>query len=174
MDSSKLRTKKITVYISYFFWLLALYVFEFSAEVLPKLGSATFSVIIPATFISAILFKEWAGAFYGLGVGIAVDTVSSDTFMFNTLFLMFISIVLGLMIRRVFLNNTLSAMILLAGGSFLYYISKWLFCIIPSGNQELWRYFLRITLPSALYTFILSLPLYLITRKIYRKIVGKQ
>lgn len=173
MSSSDIKKKKRIVYISYAIVLLIIYLFEYSANAVSPLGEASISFLIPATIIAGILFKEWAGAFYGLGIGTAIDAVSSDSFIFNTIALFVICCIAGLLIRRLFINNTLSAIILISGGVFCYYISNWAFCCLFGDNIEAWIYLYKVTIPSAFLTSLAGIPLYLLVRTIYRKIVNK-
>lgn len=173
MASSNIKVKKRIVYISYALVLLLIYVFEYSVSIKAPLGNGAVSFLIPATIAAGIMFKEWAGAFYGLAVGAAIDAVSSDSFIFSTIALFVICCIVGLLIRRIFINNTFSAILLLCGGIFLFYITKWLFCILFGNNPEAWIYLYKVTLPTAFFTSIVGIPLYLLIRAVYRKIVNK-
>ena len=64
---------------------MLIYLFEYSANISSPLGKGSFSLLVPATIISGIMFKEWAGAFYGLAVGAAIDVYSQDSFIFSTI-----------------------------------------------------------------------------------------
>lgn len=173
MASSDIKKKKRIVYISYAVVLMFIYLFEYSANISSPLGKASVSLLIPAAIISGIMFKEWAGAFYGLAVGAAIDVFSADSFIFSTISLFVICCFVGLLIRRLFINNTLSAIILIFLGTFCFYIAKWLFCTLFGENIEAWNYLLKITIPTAFFTSLAGIPLYLILRTIYRKIVNK-
>lgn len=173
MALSNIKKKKIIVYLSYAFLLMLIYIFEYSAKLESPLGNGAVSFLVPATLVAGIMFKEWAGAFYGLVAGAAIDAVSSDSFIFSTIALFVICCLVGLLIRRIFLNNTFSAILLLCSGVFLFYLTKWLFCILFGGNPEAWTYLYKVTLPTAFFTSIVGIPLYLLIRAIYRKIVNK-
>lgn len=173
MASSDIKKKKRLVYISYAILLMFLYLFEYSANIVSFFGKGSFSLLVPATIVAGIMFKEWAGAFYGLAVGAAIDVNSQDSFIFSTIALFVICCLVGLLITRLFLNNTFSAIILIFGATFCYYITKWLFCILFGKNIEAWIYLVKVTLPTAFFTSLVGIPLYLVLRTIYRKIVNK-
>ncbi|MBR5452126.1 MAG: rod shape-determining protein MreD [Clostridia bacterium] len=173
MASSNIKKKKRLVYISYAVLLMLIYLFEYSANISSPLGKGSFSLLVPATIISGIMFKEWAGAFYGLAVGAAIDVYSQDSFIFSTIALFVICCLVGLLITRLFLNNTFSAIILIWGATYCFYLTKWLFCTLFGGNTEAWSYLINITLPTAFFTSLAGIPLYLVIRTVYRKIVNK-
>ena len=173
MVTANIKIKKRIVYISYAVLLLLIYVFEYSSNVASPVGKGSVSVLLPAVLVSGIMFKEWAGAFYGLGVGIAIDSVASNSYIFNTIALFVLCCVLGLLIKRIFINNTLSAIILLVAGIFTYYFLQWLVCHLMGGNPEASAYLTVISLPSAIYTSLVGIPMYFVIRTVYRKIVNK-
>ena len=152
---------------------MLIYLFEYSANISSPLGKGSVSLLVPAVIISGIMFKEWAGAFYGLAVGAAIDVFSQDSFIFSTIALFVICCLVGLLISRLFLNNTFSAIILICGATFCYYLTKWLFCILFGKNIEAWSYLTNVTLTTAFFTSLAGIPLYLVLRTIYRKIVKK-
>ena len=173
MAISDIKKKKRIVYISYAFLLLLIYLFEYSANMSSPLGKGSVSFLIPATLAAGIMFKEWAGAFYGLAVGAAIDAVSSSSFIYNTIALFVLCCVIGLLITRIFLNNTLSAIILLVGGIFVYFFLEWFLCCLLAGNREAVAVLFSVSLPSAFFTSLAGIPIYLLIRTVYRKIVNK-
>ena len=173
MATSNIKKKKRIVYISYAILLLIVYLFEYSSSVAAPLGKGSVSVLVPMAIISGIMFKEWAGAFYGLAIGSAIDAVASNSFIFNTIALFVLCCVVGLLITRFLINNTISAIILLVAGIFTYFVLEWLCCEVLMGNPEAGAYFTRITLPSAFYTCIAGVPIYFVIRAVYRKIVNR-
>ena len=173
MASTNIKKKKRIVYISYAIVLMLIYAFEYSVSISSPLGNGSISILIPATLAAGIMFKEWAGAFYGLAVGAAIDAVASDSFIFSTIALFVICCLAGLLIRRIFINNTFSAILLLCGSTFCYYLTRWLFCTLFGKNPEAWAFLYKVTIPTAFFTCIVGIPVYLVIRAIYRKIVNK-
>ncbi len=171
MLSSNIKKKKPILYGGYAVLLLAVFLFEYSNSVTAPIGKPSVSVILPLVITAAILFKEWAGGFYGLTVGIAMDIVTNGSFFFNAVILFVIAVAAGLIISRVFLNNTISAILLLSMGIVVYYILKWFFLCLLAGNTEPFLFLVKITLPSAFLTVLFGIPIFYLVRLIARKII---
>lgn len=163
MSMPNVKKKKLAVYGSYAVILLALFSFQYAAAWHPAPGKATVSFLLPAVFAAGILFKDWAGAFYGLAVGVAMDIVTSDAVCFNAILLFLLGWSAGILIRRLLINNWISALLIILAETFVYYFIKW-FCFVLLAGGEAGRYFARITLPTVLFTALAGVPLYFLLR----------
>ena len=110
----------------------------------------------------------------------AEDIISDDLFLsseelVNLPFsiLLLICCISGLLISRVFLNNTVSASVVLFADIAVYYISKWFVFNLLGVSDESIAFLLKITLPSAGLTFLVGVPIFLLVRWCARKLVKK-
>ncbi len=109
-------------------------------------------------------------AITGLAVGIFVDCVASTPQGFNTIFFMLMSIVVCLIAKHLFNNNIFAAFALCFIFSALYFFSRWILSMAFSLTLiENLTYLMRYALPSALYTAVLSIPLYLLQKYLFSR-----
>lgn len=171
--ASALKRKKRTVYALYAVLMLIVFLIQYSPAFPAPIGAPSVSIFLPVVFSAGILFKEWTGAVYGIIAGAAADIVCADSFCFNTIALFLICCISGLLISRVFLNNTVSASVVLFADIAAYYISKWFVFNLLGGSDESIAFLLKITLPSAGLTFLVGVPIFLLVRWCARKLVKK-
>ena len=174
MAMSSLKKKKLLIYSVFAAILLIVFLIQYSPAFPYRPGRAHISFFLPFVFTCALLFREWAGAFYGLAAGAALDIVSSDTVCFNTIALFVICCLAGLFVNRLFLKNNVAVSVLMIFMNAVYAVANWLFCVLLNGEPNAAYYFLRITLPSFALTSVVSLPVYFIMRALARKLAGKQ
>lgn len=146
--------------------LFLLYILQYGGF-FPASGAAPI-LLLPALIISAMYLGEWRGAFLGLFTGVFMDAVSADSFCFNTVSLFLIGCACGLLIRLLLNNTAISAMILCGGFTFLYISARWIAFYTVRGFDGAQYHFIHYCLPSFFITFLLSIPLYFIIRKMMR------
>ena len=139
-----------------------------------KIGNAYPVLLIPAVMVIACFLKEWCGFISGLVCGIALDTVTNGTQIFNTLTLMFLGAAVGL-IFRFLLNRNIKAMIIVSVlGSLLYFLLKWLFLDLFTGDASAFDLIFRYYLPSAIYTSVFAIPFFYFVRWLCKKYLIEQ
>lgn len=150
--------------------MFLLYLLQYCGFI-PSHGAAPV-ILLPALIICAMFLGEWYGAILGLVTGIFMDAVSVDSLCFNTVSLLLLGCAAGLLIRLL-LNNTVLTSILLCGGASLLYVSaRWLFFFLIQHPETAAYHYTHYSLPSALITTLLSIPLYFIIRKMMKLVDG--
>ena len=171
MAASALRKKKILLYSVYGLVALVVFLLQYSAFATVPLGRGTVSFFLPVVFSAAVLFREWAGAFYGLVCGFAMDMVSGEAIGFHAIALFTICLFAGYMISHFLRKQFLSSALVLVGCTVVFYPAKW-FCLwLLPGREEAALYLIRVTLPSMTATALISLPIYWLLRAMARKLV---
>jgi rod shape-determining protein MreD len=110
------------------------------------------ALLVALTLCMGLLYGEIAGGVVGFVGGMLMDLYVTPSVNFNAVTLALLGILCGLAINRLFMNNTLSALVLCFVGSFLYFFLYWLLFRVILGDGGAWIYFYSFTLPSAVYT----------------------
>lgn len=147
---------------------LVLFLIQYTDGVLPKVGGASAVILVPVVVFAAMFLREWEGAITGLIIGVLMDITTSGSTCFNAVVLMLIGCSAGLLITYVVNNNLLAALVMSIGFTGFYFIIKWVFICILGYTDAPFLYLIKHTLPSVVYTFILSIPLYLIMRRLMK------
>ncbi len=107
-----------------------------------------------------------SSAVAGVISGAAMDSISANTYCFNTIAFLLIAVLAHLLSRSVFNRNLKAQITLCLMLTFLYYVVYWLLFVgfsLSYGDNL--RYFLQSALPSAIYTAALTTPFYFIYKK---------
>lgn len=161
------------------YYLLALLFFGlFLLQRIPflslKIATATPCLLLPALLVTACFLREWTGFWAGLLSGIALDTVVNGSNIFNTLTLTVLGVAAGL-IFRFFMNRNIKAIIIAGGAfSFIYYLLKWFFLDLLSGDASWAALLFKYHIPSALYTALFTIPLFFLVRWLCNKYLIEQ
>ena len=147
-----------------------LYFIQYTKGYNLKIGNATAVLLVPIIVFIATFFREWVGALFGLAIGTLMDITTSGSSCFNAMALMLIGCAAGLLITYWFNNNLLSAFFLDFIFVFIYFFSKWLFLQLFFSKAYTAEYLLEYILPSALLTFVVGIPIYIIMRYIMKNI----
>lgn len=134
-----------------------------------KIGTAFPVLLVPAVFVIACFLKEWTGFIAGLLCGIALDTITNGTQSFNTITLMLLGAIVGLLFRFLLNRNIKAMMIVSVLGCLLFFFLKWLFLDFFTGDPSAASILLRYYLPSALYTSLFSIPFFYYVRWLCKK-----
>ncbi len=134
-----------------------------------KIGQAVPLLLLPVVISIGCFFKEWTGFWYGLLCGIAVDTVASGTFVFNTLALMLIGLASGLVFHYILNRNIKAFAIFGTALTFLYYIMRWVFLVYLRKDPSAGIILMEYIIPSAIYTSVFGIPFFYFIRKIAKK-----
>ena len=125
-----------------------------------KIGNASSFIFLPLVVAVAIYYGEITAMFYGLGIGLLADTVASGSYCFNTLFLCFAGLVVGVLSEYVFNRNLQAAAALSVITAFIYFGLKWVFFFFFPDVQGKMFFLLQYCLPSAFFTSVLIVPIY--------------
>lgn len=148
---------------------LLLYLIQYLG-LFPAIGGARPLLVVTAVISGAMFLRQWGGAVFGCVAGMFLDAVTSRANCFNTVALLVFGCVVGLLITC-FFNNTLGVnFILQAGFLFLYVLLRWFFFYFTAGYDNAGYLFVKYGLGDFVYTLVLSIPLYLLIRRLMRQV----
>lgn len=163
VENNKRVTYITHISISLVFALL--YLVQYSFRLVPKINGATALLLVPAVIAVGARLGEWCGFTYGLIFGFLLDSISADTVFFSTVCLALIGFFSGFLISHLFNRNIISVIILGLGGCLAFFTFK-LFIYIFKDCGGIWDYFIHHSLPSAIYSFVFTVPLFYLFGKI--------
>ena len=130
-------------------------------EILPlRIMNASPMPLIAAVVTVAFYYGEWLGFWSGLLVGIFTDAVSSQFTGFNTILLLLIGLVSGLLMTYILNRNIYAAGVLSLCANILYFGAKWLVDYLFLGSSDAANYLLFYAAPSAVYSALFIIPFY--------------
>lgn len=171
MSLPNIKKKKIAVYGTFSVLALILFVIQYNAAWQPEPGKPAVMIMVPFVMIAGILFKDWAGAFYGLVVGSAMDIVTPGTICFNAIMLMLLGWFSGFLIHRLMINNWISSVLIIFLNTTIYGLMKWLIFVVLATDGEPALYMTHITLPTVLLSASVGIILYFLLRTLARYLV---
>lgn len=162
------------LYYSLVLWCFGIFILQRIEPFSLKIGTAFPVLLVPAVMVIACFLREWSGFIAGILCGIALDTVTNGTQLFNTLALMLLGVSAGL-IFRLLLNRNIKAMIIVSVlGSLLFFLFKWLFLDLWAGDPSAMQILIKYYLPSAVYTSLFAIPFFYYTRYLCKKYLIEQ
>ena len=130
----------------------------------PRLFPAVFGarpiLIVPVVVAIAMFEGPVGGAAAGIAGGLLWDMFSTRLLGFNALLLLVVCCACGLLIRLLMRNNFLSAMLMITCALLLVGLADWFFYHLLLSRPEPMLALLRVTLPNAAYSLVLSPLLY--------------
>ena len=150
------RHKNYISWVIYGVAALLLMLLQTAPRVFPSIFGARPLPLIPFVVCAAILEGAKAGAVIGALSGLLWGVYAFRLFGFDALLLMLIGLTVGLLVEWFLRANLLSASVLCTGAVLLWTLADWLcFWVIPLREQP-GAVLLRVLLPNALYTVLLS------------------
>lgn len=134
-----------------------------------KIGHAYPQLLLALLLAMACLLGEWTSFWYGLCLGLALDSLAGRASLFNAVTFMVLAVAVGL-IYRYWLNKNLKAVLLGGlGASLLYHLLKWFVLYVLRGEPGAVQLLLYYALPSAVYTGFAVLPFYFLVKRLQRR-----
>ena len=156
-------------YVAFFinlFLIIILFVIRYSGLLTLAIGTAIPITLLPLIVGIAIFYGEWFGAAAGLFAGALMDSVMSGSSCFNSLSVMMLGLLSGVLASYFMNKNVRSAACLSLGAAFLYLfarqISFYSFKGIPVDAEYYSTYFI----PTAIYTAVFIIPFYFLEKKL--------
>ena len=146
--------------ICYVVFFILLFLINYNELFSLKIANASPMLLVPAVITVSFYYGEWRGFFAGLISGIFIDGVASNVTGFNTILLMLIGLISGLVITHLFNRNIYSACVLSLAASVIYFGAKWLIEYLFIGSADAANYLLFYAAPSAVYTALFIIPFY--------------
>lgn len=153
--------------------ILISFLLQTTSGLFPQIRGIHANLLIPAVICIGMHEKETPGAVFGLMAGVFWDTVVNHVPGYHSILLMVAGCVSGLLITHLMRNNILAALFLSGASILVHDVLYWVFFrLFPA--QEGYIYLLvNQTLPSMLYTFLLTPFYYLIVHAISKRLREK-
>lgn len=141
-----------------------------TAHLFPTIFGARAFLLIPVVVCISMFEKDVTAALFGAFAGMLWDMTSAVNDGFNTIFLMLIGSICGILVNFIMRNNMVTAMLLSSGALLLYSLSYWLIFVIARGVEGGASMFLTFFLPCSVYTLVFTPLIYLIIRLFMKKL----
>ncbi len=138
-----------------------------------KIGSVGPLLLIPAVVAAGMYEGEISGVFYGLFAGALWDLFAKGN-NFNAIFLVFVGYVCALLIQTIMRNNFVTHLLLSSAFTVIYCAGYWLYHFVLTDLDSAFVTLLKFYLPMAIFTCILSTPVFLLIRFIERRLPTSQ
>ena len=145
--------------------VLIAYILQATLLDMLQIGHIKPNLIIMVVIHIALLRGYWEGGLTGLFAGMLMDILTGRIFGVYAILAMLIGLLAGSFHQRIFRDNFISAMFFTFIFVTLFEFSFYFFEFYIWGQKHIWYAFSQVILPCALYTSILSAPLYML---IYR------
>lgn len=151
------------------FICILLYLWESSVFAFPTISSVRALPLMSFVICISIYNPETPATVYGLIAGVAMDIGRIHASGFNAIFMLIACVACGLFIRLLLNRTLLCALVLSFFVCFIYFFTYWLFFCRPDAAADSGYCLIRYYLPMAVYTWVFTLPFYLIVGAMTRK-----
>ncbi len=134
-----------------------------------RIGGATVFLFLPITVYTAMFYGEAVGAVFGAVSGMFLDSLSADSAIYQTLVLMFVGLISGLVVKIFINKNTLSALFLGALFSICYFGIEFAYDGFVLKSGDLLYLLANHSAPSALYTALFGMIPYFLLRALNKR-----
>lgn len=148
-----------------------------AASILQNVDGAWFTVfgarcffLVPVCVIIGLGEDERGAAFLGMLGGAFWDMISSQHRIFGFVFLALICYVSSTLVTFIFRNTFGFTMIAAGASTLLFIILYWLFYVVPGGEDGRLAALGFFYIPSGIYTFVMTFPLYLAIKPLKEKL----
>ena len=162
----KNSNKQIISFIINFFLIVVLYILRYSGIMTLKIGQAVPITLIPFVVAIAIFYGEWWGASAGFFAGALMDGSMSGSSCFNTISIMLVGLIAGVLASYFMNKNIRSAACLSLGSAFAYLFCKMLFFYSFKGIATGAEYYSLYFIPTVFYTALFIVPFYFLLKKL--------
>ena len=147
--------------------LFLIFILQYSGLTPLTLFGMTAMLVVPAVVFCSMFMTEFSGAMFGLVFGVCLDAVSARAVCFNALFLLAVGCLSALFSKHLFHRNLYSALMMSAVTSVLYFVIKWV-VFTAFTTDGAWTLLCSHSLPSAVYTAVVSVPLYFLFSAVFK------
>lgn len=145
--------------------IFLIFILQYSGLAPLTLFGMTAMLVVPSVLFCAMYMSEFAGAMFGLVFGVCLDAVSMHTVCFNAVFLLGVGCFASALSKHLFHRNMFSALLMSAAVNLAYFLLKWLIFTAFSVQGAV-VLLVGHSLPSAVYTTVISYPLYFLFNKL--------
>lgn len=160
-----MKTKQSTGFFwlqNYLSWIvyglgaLVIMLMQNAPRLFPVIGYARPTPLILFAICVAMFEGPRIGAIIGVFTGLLWDLYAFRLFGLNALLILAITVTVGLLVQLILRTNFISGMLLCGSGVVIHMLLDWLICYALFMHEETWTVLLKVYLPNALYTVILS------------------
>ena len=162
----KKNTRRLIVFAINAVLLIFLFVIRYSGLATLAIGQAVPITLIPFVVAVSLFWGEWIGATAGFIAGALMDGSMIGSSCFNTLTLMLIGLICGVLSSYYMNKNIRSAACLSLGASFLYLFARLAFFYSFKGISVGTEYYSNYFIPTVFYTAVFILPFYFLEKKL--------
>lgn len=166
------KQKKVK-YLSYCALILLADLIQNVSGIMPEIFGARCFIIIPAVVILSIGEDEIVASLMGIFAGLLWDLTSSVHMGFNFIFFAIVCFIASALVNHLLRDTFITNMLLCAIAIAVYCIVYWLFFIVIKGVDGGFGTLFSFYLPCAIYTAVITPIVYLIYRKIKKKLNAK-
>lgn len=149
-----------------FILIIFLFVIRYSGLITLAIGHAVPITLIPLVVAVSLFFGEWYGAAAGLFAGALMDSSMSGSSCFNTLTVMLLGLLCGVLSSYYMNKNIRSAACLSLGSAFLYLFARQTFFYSFKGITVGAEYYSTYFIPTVIYTAVFIIPFYFLEKKL--------
>lgn len=167
MDEKKRRILTVK-HVSYTGIILLCYILGATPGLFRLFGAAP-NLMIPLVTVIAMYEGEFAGGMYGALCGLLWDSGAFTLFGLGGMFFLLAGVVIGLLVIYLLQNSLKNAFTLTAATALLHGVMTYSFLYGMWGYEGSYLILLNKTLPSVLYTTLLTWPAYLGLGRIHNR-----
>jgi len=145
--------------------LLIFAVLQNTAGLFPQIFGARAFILIPLITAIAMYERDIPGMLYGLFAGALWDVVAGGGDL-NAIFLVTVGFICGTLINTIMRNNFATHLLLTAFTVLIYVTCYWLYHFVFMGLDRAFLTYISFYIPSAVYTLVLSTPIFFIVMAI--------
>lgn len=157
------RSKDTLMWIVYCACAVFTVLMQMAPRFFPVVYEARPTPLILLVVCVALFEGPRVGAVIGAVAGLLWDLYTFRVFGFHAMLLMLIGVAVGLLVQLILRTNFLSGMLLCVSAVAVHTLLEWLLCYLLFLDPEAVTVLLRVYLPNALYTVVLSPVVYGIT-----------
>lgn len=146
--------------------LVTLFIIRYSGLATLAIGEAVPITLLPLVVAISVFYGEWYGAAAGFFAGALMDTVMSGSSCFNTLVVMFIGLICGILSSYFLNRNIRSAACLSLGAATTYLFVRLTFFYFFRGISMDAEYYSSYFIPTIFYTALFIIPFYFLEKKL--------
>lgn len=162
MNKNKTRLAIIFLYFVVFFVVCLFYS---TGTLSLTIGSATPFTVLPLLTAYSLFSTPQKSALAGLLVGIFLDSSAGNTYCFNAIVLLLISLFVCLTANNLFNKNLRATFVISLLSAIVYFLAFWaVFFIYRYNIKDSLTYLINIGFPSAVYTSVFIFPFYFLFR----------
>ena len=154
--SGLFRLRNYWTWILYSVVVLLIALMQMSPRFFPAVAHARPIPLVIFVICVAMLEGPVVGSVIGMVAGLLWGLYSLRVFGYYGLILLCMGLIVGLLVQWLLRANFLSAMVLCVSGVAIYTVLDWLICYVLFLKPEMWDVLVRMYLPNAIYTILLS------------------